>query len=134
AITGGVDEEDDDQLKTRFKNTVFRNLAGTQDQYMALAVSTAYTTKVNVIGPISRYREYIQVPNTDDSTTTPDAGPVNEWTTAMSTIPYSKHIYDTVPNFISNGQTGTRTVFYREDIDWRLNTGPVAKNHGDTYR
>jgi uncharacterized phage protein gp47/JayE len=53
AITGGIDQEDDDQLKTRFKNTVFRNLAGTQDQFMALAVSTAYTTKVNVVGPIS---------------------------------------------------------------------------------
>src|SRR4051812_20402459 len=32
-VTGGVDAETDEQLKVRFKNTVFRNLAGTQDQY-----------------------------------------------------------------------------------------------------
>lgn len=145
-ITGGVDREDDDQLKTRFKNTVFRNLAGTQDQYMALAVSTAFTTKVNVIGPISRYREYIQVPDLDDSQSyeidpqpnnsllETGAGNVGEWTTALSTIPYSKHTYDTVPSFVSNGKTGTQTVFYRDEIDWRLNVSSIAKNRGDAYR
>jgi uncharacterized phage protein gp47/JayE len=132
AITGGVDQEDDDQLKTRFKNTVFRNLAGTQDQYMALAVSTAFTTKVNVIGPVSRYREYIQVPEEDDSIG--GNGSSAEYTSALSTIPYSKNIYDVVPNFISNGQTGTRQVFFREEVDWTLNTTPSTKNRGDSYR
>jgi len=103
-ITGGIDGEDDDQLKVRFKNTVFRNLAGTQDQYIALALSAAFTKKVNVVGPISRYREYLQVPLGDDSQSinvNTGVGPAleagggnsNEWTTALSTIPYSKYTY-----------------------------------------
>jgi hypothetical protein len=146
-ISGGVDAEDDDQLKVRFKNTVFRNLAGTQDQYMALAAAAAFTTKVNVVGPISRYREYIQVPSTDDSvsydvdspddpTPTLEAGNgiTGEWTTALSTIPYSKHTYDNVPTFVSNGKAGTQVIFYREDVDWRVNTLADAKNRGDAYR
>lgn len=133
AITGGIDVEDDDQVKVRFKNTVFRNLAGTQDQYIALAASAAFTTKVNVIGPISRYREYIQVPF-DDDTLSGSVGVAGNYTTALSTVPYSKHIYTTVPTFISNGNVGTQTVFWREEIDWILNTDASVKNHGDASR
>jgi hypothetical protein len=144
-ITGGADREDDDAYKVRFKNTVFRNLAGTQDQYMALAAATAFTTKANVVGPISRYREYVQIPLEDDSQPynvdpAPDStgetgnGNPNEWTTALSTVPYSDHTYDNVPTFVSNGKTGTQTVFYREGVDWDLNTTSFAKNRGDAYR
>jgi hypothetical protein len=38
--SGGLDREDDDSVKARFKNTVFRNVSGTTDQYLALAVAT----------------------------------------------------------------------------------------------
>jgi hypothetical protein len=65
-ITDGLNPEDDNVYKVRFKNTVLRNLAGTEDQYLALAVSTAFTTKANVIGPVSKYQEYVQVPDFDD--------------------------------------------------------------------
>lgn len=65
--SGGSDSESDAELKVRFKNTVFRNLAGTEDQYLALALSTQFTTKANVIGPISRYQEYMQVPMAADA-------------------------------------------------------------------
>lgn len=67
ATTNGEEQEDDNSLKVRFKNTVFRNLAGTKDQYLALAVSTAFSTKANVVGPVSTYQEYIQVPPVLDS-------------------------------------------------------------------
>ncbi len=143
-ITGGVDRESDEELKIRFKNTVFRNLAGTQDQYLALAASTQYTTKANVVGPISRYKEYIQVPKEDDATAyninpqgsveEPGNGLAGEYTTALSDVPYSKHIYTADQNFHSNGQVGQNLIFYRDDIDWRLNTSVVAKNRGDAYR
>lgn len=145
-ITGGVDAEDDDELKVRFKNTVFRNLAGTQDQYIALAVAAAFVTKVNVVGPISRYREYIQVPLVDDlgsyNVNPDDSGPLveagsgaaGEYTTALSTIPYSKHTYDTVPTFVSNGKSGTGSTFWREELDWRMNILAADKDRGDTYR
>lgn len=144
-ITGGIDGEDDDQLKVRFKNTIFRNLAGTQDQYIALALSAAYTKKVNVVGPISRYREYLQVPMGDDSESLnvntgvgpsleAGAGTVGQYTTALSTIPYSKYTYTEVPNFVTNGQTGISTIFWREGIDYRLNTTALDKDHGDAHR
>ena len=74
ATTNGTDQEDDNSLKTRFKNTVFRNLAGTEDQFLALCVATAFSTKANVIGPISKYQEYIQVPTGDDQTFYPYGG------------------------------------------------------------
>lgn len=74
ATTGGTDQEDDNSLKTRFKNTVFRNLAGTEDQFLALCVATAFSTKANVIGPISKYQEYVQVPVGDDQTSYPFGG------------------------------------------------------------
>jgi hypothetical protein len=142
-ISGGTDSEDDDELKIRFKNTIFRNLAGTQDQYLALAASAQYVSKANVVGPISRYREYIQVPPVDDSSSydvNPSGGilesgngTANQYTTALSTIPYSKHTYDTVPNFVSSGTDAT-DVYYREEVDWTLNTEALEKNRGDAYR
>lgn len=74
ATVGGTEQEDDNSLKTRLKNTVFRNLAGTEDQFLALSVATAFSTKANVIGPISKYQEYIQVPLEDDTTLYPFGG------------------------------------------------------------
>lgn len=60
--TNGSEQEDDNSLKVRFKNTIFRNLAGTKDQFLALSISTAFSTKANVVGPVSTYQEYVQVP------------------------------------------------------------------------
>lgn len=74
ATTGGAEQESDNELKTRFKNSVFRNLAGTEDQFLALSVATAFSTKANVIGPISKYQEYLQVPVGDDQTLYPFGG------------------------------------------------------------
>lgn len=140
ATTGGTDPETDAALKVRFKNTVFRNLAGTEDQFLALAISTAFTSKANAVGPISRYQEYVQVPDVDDATADPDSGIVGngsagEWTSALSTIPYSKHIYDTLPYYLTTGElTDAETGFYRREVDFKINTTIVAKNRGDTYR
>src|SRR5208282_556134 len=81
ATTGGSDQETDNEFKTRFKNTVFRNLSGTEDQFLALAIATAFSTKAVVIGPVSKYQEYVQVPQTeigslegDDTTEYPFGG------------------------------------------------------------
>lgn len=135
--TNGLDAETDDALKVRFKNTVFRNVSGTVDQYLALAVATQYTTKANVVGPISRYREYVQVPDVDDASNDPDSsiaggGNAGEWTTTPSTIPYSQHIYSTIPYFVSNGQVGVEAVFYRQNTDYVLNAPYL--NVGDARR
>jgi uncharacterized phage protein gp47/JayE len=130
--SNGSDIETDDAFKIRFKNTVFRNVAGTQDQYLGLAVSTL-ATKANVVGPISRYLEYIQVPDTDD-TVGGNGSVAGEYSSAISTIPYSKHIYTQVPFFVTNGLLGTEVLFYRVDSDYRMNTDSITKNKGDAYR
>ena len=142
ATSGGKDAESDEEFKVRFKNTVFRNLAGTKDQYLALAISTAFTSKANIVGPQSFYREYIQVPPVDDNTAYDvdgdlsdeiGNGSVGEYTTARSTIPYAKYIYtNSISPFVSNGETGFATLFYRDGTDFEFNYPP--RNVGDTYR
>ena len=67
ALTNGQDQEDDNSLKVRFQNTVFRNVSGTEDQFLALAVATKFSTKAVAIGPVSRFKEYVQVPEKPDS-------------------------------------------------------------------
>ena len=132
ATTGGIDQEGDAELKIRFKNTLFRNLAGTQDQYLALAVAGAFTNKANVVGPISRYREYLQVPTVADSVE--GNGNADEYTTSLSTIPYSEYFYSTLPSFVSNGSSGINAVFYNEGLDFKVNSSDVDRERGDAFR
>lgn len=133
--TGGVDEESDDAFKARFKNTVFRNLAGTEDQYLATAVSY-HSTKASVIGPMSKHRENIQIPTAPDSRRdeTGESGNGNdgEYTTALSAVEYSKYTY---PDsfYISNLDS---KFLYSPQSDYvvNANVAPGRKNKGDTYR
>lgn len=69
-LTGGSDAETDTQLRARFKQSVFRSLAGTSAMYQAVAQSvpsdpstpTNYAVSaVNVLGSSKRYREQIQM-------------------------------------------------------------------------
>jgi hypothetical protein len=140
-VRGGVDAESDDEYKTRFRNTVFRNLSGTKDQYLALAISTAFSTKANVIGPISRYREYVQVPPVADNAsydvnndTIPEAGGGNagEFTTALSTVPYAKGLWTSLPIFVSDSLSEL-SIFYQNGTDFRVNTD-ATRYRGDTKR
>lgn len=70
ALTGGSNAESDDDLRIRFKATVFRSLAGTQAMYQAIATSvpadpstplTPAVTLANVVGSTKRHREQIQM-------------------------------------------------------------------------
>lgn len=134
--TGGVDSETDNSLKARFKTTgPFRNLSGTESQYLALAVSTL-SQRGNVIGPISKWREYIQIPSVDDSVNgNPEAGQGQSgvYTTALSINRGAKYIYDNMSTFISNDVLNSNK-FLREDVDYTFNTTPSSKNKGDAWR
>lgn len=136
--SGGLDGETDAELKVRFKNTVFRNQSGTEDQFLALSVSTPFTSKANVVGPISRYIEYIQVPDNvanggfgdDRSQINPLIDPTgtiypHKRTSAVSTIPYSKFTYDENV-YLSNGEFGSDAIFYRANVDFLFNNPRVA--------
>jgi hypothetical protein len=133
--TGGIDPESDDAFKARFKNTVFRNLAGTEDQYLATAVSY-HSTKATVVGPMSKHRENIQIPTVADSKRDEDGitgnGNDNEFTSSLSSVVYSKYTY---PDsfYISNT---SNSFFYSPGSDYIVNANvpPGLKNKGDTYR
>ena len=60
-LTGGTDAETDAQLIQRWQNTVFKNLAGTQDQFLALAFNNPDTTRAHVLGPQTQNTETIQI-------------------------------------------------------------------------
>ena len=146
-MTGGTDGETDAELKTRFQNTIFRNQAGTYDQFLALAVALNSVTKANVVGPISRYQEYIQVPATNDTVQATIAitdnnhvyssgaggydqagtGWPHKRTSAVSTIPYSKYTYDQ-QYYITDGNLGTNATFLRPFVDYVFNRVPLNTN------
>jgi uncharacterized phage protein gp47/JayE len=82
ATTGGSAQESDDQLRARFKATVFRSLAGTQAMYLAVVQSVPQdpatptqhaVTQANVIGSTKRYREQIQLVSGTATSTVPNA-------------------------------------------------------------
>lgn len=60
-LVGGRDEEQDDALRRRFLDTVFRNVSGTKDQYLGLSLANANVSRANVIGAMTRYIEVAQV-------------------------------------------------------------------------
>lgn len=104
-ISGGTDQEADADLKVRFRNTVFRNIAGTLDQFLAIALSSEQSNRAIVIGPVSRFSEYVQIPldgNIDSSN------------------PYAKYIY---PHnyFLSSDGTDSAAIFI-PDIDYTWGT------------
>ena len=64
ALTGGQDAETDDDLRNRWKATVFRNLAGTEQMYraMALAADPSVNT-VNVLGARKTWLDKVTITN-----------------------------------------------------------------------
>jgi uncharacterized phage protein gp47/JayE len=105
---GGADIESDAELRVRFKNTIFRNIAGTQDQYLALAIASQFANKANVLGPISRFIEYAQVAN--DTPTPGDLGIVSE-------VPYSKYTYP-FDYFVTDGSVFSEVFYTPRGVDF----------------
>lgn len=70
AFSGGRDAETDTDLKDRWRRSAFRNISGTEDQFLAVAFNeSAYVTRANLVGPIERYSEQIQLSAPYDLTT-----------------------------------------------------------------
>lgn len=61
AFTGGTEAESDEQLRNRFKRTIFRNLAGTEQMFHGTALEDPDVTQVNVLGASKTQREQIEV-------------------------------------------------------------------------
>lgn len=61
AMINGTDAESDDELRHRFKRTIFRNLAGTEQMFLGVALDDPDVSQANVIGASKRYREQVEV-------------------------------------------------------------------------
>jgi len=116
--SGGTDQESDAELRVRFKNTVFRNIAGTQDQFLALAIASRFANKANVIGPTSRFIEYLQIA----------AG------AATSIIPYSKNTYS-FDYWLTDGNYTSETFYTPAGADYTFNatTPPSITVNNSTH-
>ena len=73
AITGGDVQEEDSELRNRFKATVFRSLAGTEQMYLGIALSDTDCVAANVVGASKRRREQLQIASGEAISTIDDA-------------------------------------------------------------
>jgi hypothetical protein len=101
SISGGTNQETDDELRVRFKNNIFRNIAGTDDQFLALSIANQYTNRATTVGPVSKFAEYMTL----------DASG-----SASSFNPNAKHVYDF--NYYLNTEGNDVSRFYTPDIDY----------------
>ncbi|WP_267716771.1 baseplate J/gp47 family protein [Streptomyces sp. CoH17] len=60
-FVNGSDTETDEQLRARFKQQFLRNIAGTADFYMGLCMTNTNVSRVQVLGPINRWSEQLQI-------------------------------------------------------------------------
>lgn len=60
-LSGGAFQETDDELRDRWKKTVFRNMAGTESMFLGVATNDSDCTGANVVGASKRRREQVQV-------------------------------------------------------------------------
>lgn len=62
SFLGGVDVETDEELRQRFKDTLLRNVIGTEDWYLGLCYQNKYVKKAACFGPVRKYATQIEVP------------------------------------------------------------------------
>lgn len=64
-MSGGIDIETDAELRKRIRQTFLRNVAGTEDAYRGIADKVVGTNRVNVVGPIERWEEQLEIVDLD---------------------------------------------------------------------
>jgi hypothetical protein len=60
-VSGGSDPETDSILRQRWKATVFRNISGTEDQFLAVALDDVRVSRATVVGPVERTVEQLEI-------------------------------------------------------------------------
>lgn len=104
ATTGGVDTENDPALRQRFKDCLLRNIAGTPDWYVSLALQNVNVTRASVVGPIKLYKTQVEIPSAS-SFVIPSNGVKHVWKDGHSV-------------FTDLGQSTER--FYIPDTDYTI--------------
>lgn len=98
---GGSNAETDDELKLRFKNNLFRNIAGIQDQFLAIAVANQYTNRATILKSSNIFQEYVEV---------------NSSGSAISDNRNAKYIYN--QNYYLSDRKENNVSFYKPDSDY----------------
>lgn len=73
SFTGGTDAEDDKHLRARFRATVFRSLAGTEQMFLGVALNDPNVSQANVVGATKRWRERVEIVSGNAVSTVQDA-------------------------------------------------------------
>lgn len=73
AFSGGTDAENDAHLRKRFKDSIFRSLAGTQQMFYGIALDDPSVTQANVIGATKIFRESVEIDSGAATSTVEDA-------------------------------------------------------------
>lgn len=117
STSGGIEGETDQELKLRFRNNIFRNIAGTDDQFLALGIANQFTNRATLIGPTKRFQEYLTI-----------GGISGSGGTATSLNPNAKYIYDY--NYYLSSEANNVNRFYTPGIDYTFSvqgtTNPKA--------
>lgn len=116
SFLGGVDPETDEELRQRFKDTLLRNVIGTEDWYLNLAYQNKHVKKAACFGPIRRYATQIEVPEAGLSQSAIDA-----YLTADVKYAWPGDWHVSV--FKNLGQEDE--VFYRRGLDYNWTGGPT---------
>ena len=115
SFLGGVDPETDEELRQRFKDTLLRNVIGTEDWYLNLCYQNKHVKKAACFGPIRRYATQIEVPSAGLSQSAIDA-----YLTADVKYAWPGDWHVSV--FKNLGQEDE--VFYRRGLDFDWQGGP----------
>ena len=116
SFLGGVDVETDEELRQRFKDTLLRNVVGTEDWYLGLCYQNRNVRKASCFGPIRKYATQIQVP-----TAALSQQQIDEYLTADVKYAWPGDWHVSV--FKNLGQDDE--VFYRRGIDFNWTAGPT---------
>jgi uncharacterized phage protein gp47/JayE len=73
AASGGTNQETDAQLRTRWKTTAFKSMAGTSSMFLGLALNNVNCTAANAIGASTRRTEQLQISGGQAISTVTDA-------------------------------------------------------------
>lgn len=112
---GGVNPETDEELRQRFKDTLLRNVIGTEDWYLGLAYQNKHVKKAACFGPLRRYATQIEVPAGQL-----DQQAIDDYLTADVKFAWPGDWHVSV--FKNLGQEDE--VFYRRGVDYEWVGGP----------
>lgn len=73
SFTGGTDAESDAHLRKRFKESIFRSLAGTQQMFYGIALNDPNVSHANVIGATKVFKESVEIAAGSATSTVEDA-------------------------------------------------------------